>query len=259
MQYEINGPFKASQLFDLDKHTKNGLIVPEYADRKAVPKVGKNDPRFTGTGIYGVLFRDKLVYVGIFTGNKGKLFDGSVVHERWKKHLTFFTMRSPECAASPTNLKRILTELKGGPVDALFDIFAMKGLSVDDLKRSRIGFANGASTQFNKVRFATENWETFRPGNEELMLEEMSFVYARFMPTTRTLLSPVATKESYVFVKQEWLEPRERRLFEEFEPACNSQTVTPNLNVDTGMFITALHREMSLPIPPQNDPALIAA
>ncbi|MGD9478140.1 hypothetical protein [Shinella sp. G-2] len=252
MQYEISGPFKAADLFTLKAHVRKGVVVPDYANVRAVPRVGKDEPRFSGTGIYGVLCGGKLIYVGIFTGLGSTLFAGSVVHERWRKHLTFFTMRSPECAASPRNLRRILAELKGAPVAAIAELVGNDPFTIEDLRNRKIGFATGTSTQFNKVRFAAENWNIFQPGNEKEMLEQISFVYARFLPETAGLIGSASRKEAYDFVKSEWLETRERRLFEKFQPACNSQTIVPNKDVDVETFLSALAVEMGLPLLPRS-------
>lgn len=259
MQYELAGPLKAEELFRLEPHTRDGFVVPAFANLKAVPEVDKRDPRFTGTGIYGVLFRDRLVYVGILAGTGSKLFTGSVVHERWKKHLTFFTLRSPECAAAERNIPRILSELSGEPIEALASLLGGRDFSMEECRRRQIGFTSGGSTQFNKVRFAAENWDSFAPGNEQKMLQEISFVYARFLPETGKLLSQARDRTDYEFVKQNWLRPRETHLYKRFRPICNHETKEPNRSVDVETFMAALSEQMGLPLPPNTGAPKIAA
>jgi len=250
MQYEVSGPFRAKELFELKPHIKKSIVVPVFLNQKAQLKKGwSKDTRFTGTGIYGIFLHGKLIYVGILTGGKRTLFSNSVIVERWKKHLTYFTLRSPACAATPQNIHRILRELEGEPIEAIAAMLGGRNFSLAEAKARKIGFVSGSSTQFNKVRFANENWEVFRPGNEEQMLDAISFVYARFMPETAEHLGAVSEKAVYDFVRTKWLEPREDRLVKRFQPICNKKTKVPKRDVDVATFLAALRQEMELSLP----------
>jgi len=251
MHFEVNGPYSAEKLFELHKDIKKGQ--PSFANLRADPKEAwKGSPAvLRGPGIYGVFCKGNLAYVGVYTGNKRKTFVGSAI-DRWFMHLTYFSLRSPKISFAPKNMARILAELSdGAPSKAFATLLEKANWKAGDLKGVQVPFLTGGnSCTYNKANFATRNWDVFAPGKETEMMTNISFVYARFLPETVSLLGNLAgTPEGYRWVKKKWLTPREGHLIKTLRPICNSQTKKdPRHNVCVDEFITALRAEMEKPL-----------
>lgn len=251
MNFEINGPYCANELFDLREVFKEGQ--PSFANLHADPKeVWKGSPAvLRGPGIYAVFCKGKLAYVGVYTGSKRKIFVGSAI-DRWFMHLTYFSLRSPRISFAPSNMVRILAELSDGePSRAFAALLGKADWKAAELKTMPAPFlTGGTSCTYNKANFATRNWDVFAPGKETSMLSNVSFVYARFLPETAPLLGALAgTPEGYRWVKKHWLAPRESHLIKTLRPICNRETKNdPRDNVGVDEFKSALFSEMEKPL-----------
>lgn len=250
MNFEINGPYSADELFYLREDTKVGQ--PSFANLHADPKEAwKGSPEaLRGPGIYGVFCKGKLAYVGVYTGNKRQTFVGSAI-DRWFKHLTYFSLRSPKISFSPQNMKRVLKELPDGEPKRVFAELVGADWETLGLKTIQVPFlTGGTSCTYNKAKFATQNWDVFAPGREADMMSEVSFVYARFLPQTAPLLKTLAgTPEGYNWVKKHWLKSREHHLIMTLRPICNSETKKGHRDdVGVNEFIAELRAEMAKPL-----------
>jgi hypothetical protein len=253
MNFDVIQPTTADEIFTL-KRAVAKAGKPSFADLVAKPTndwAGRPE-RLKGPGIYGVFCRGMLVYVGLYTGTSNRTFSGTVI-ERWKKHLTYFAMRNPELSFGWENLHRVLTELDGGPVGELAQIIGKRSFTAAD-RASKLPLNDGYSCTFNKARYAVQNWDLFAPGNEAHMLGEMSFAYARFLPSNADLLgSEVGTAEGKNFARETWLKPREGSLIDKFRPICNDGTHSPRHDVSQSDFMLALIAEMNKPLPARQE------
>lgn len=247
MYHEIKGPFPASQVLTLSDHIKPGH--PSFSNKRAKRlDVWKKSDELTGPGIYGVFCKGLLYYVGIYTGNKGKLFAGSAI-DRWDMHLTFFSLRSPEVCFVASNMQKIL-KLDGEPAEEYARILRGRDLTEEQIATSGAPFivSKGGSCTYNKALFATRNWDVFRPGNEEAMMEDVSFVYAKIRPEAGKFLEDASMEQRYWWAKYPWIQDRETRLVDELKPICNKVTNDFRSDVTVGMFIEAVNRELSAPL-----------
>ncbi len=247
MPIQITGPMKASEVLTLHDDVVPGL--PVFANLKArrVASARKLDS-LKGPGIYGLFCKGRLYYVGIYTGASKKTFTGSVL-DRWYMHLTFHSLRSPKIRFVASNMRRILRELQGEPSDIFAEMLGGRDLSLDDLRNANVPFiGSGPSCTFNKALFATRNWDVFAPGNEEVMLSEVAFVYARIGDASAALLDGASGTDSYHWAKYNWLETRETALVDSLRPICNSVTDDFREDVSTDEFIAALRGEFLRPL-----------
>lgn len=244
MHFDISGEYKARQLFQFKILPMAKPGRPAFANLKAVGlSEWRGRPELQGPGIYGVFCKGNLAYVGIYTGHQGKTFAGSVFH-RWSKHLTYFSMRTPELAFSPKNMWSILQSLPAHPFDAFVPLLGKPDFTLSELSALDVPLLRGRSCTFNKARFASSHWDIFAPGNEERMLDEVSFVYARFLPSAASRLPP---ERKYNWVKANWLGKRESSLISRFNPVCNSGKGV-SVPGTVGNFVDALRDEMNKPL-----------
>lgn len=251
MPHQLIGPLTAGEIFVLKKD-KLKAGQPVYADLKAVAygEWARKPASLKGPGIYAVFCKGFLIYVGIYTGKRGQTFTGTVL-DRWHKHLTYFAMRSPKLAFGPKNLKKILETLDGEPIDALAELVGGRELTLVDLAKTVAPFLRGYSCTHHKARFASQYWELLRPGNEPEMLQEMSFAYARFTDETSALLGPsLGRPDGYKWIKNRWLEPREKILVSRYMPICNKESIEFRSDVRIDEFLPALADLMGTPLEP---------
>ena len=239
MHFDISSEYKARQLFKFEILPVAKPGRPEFTNLKAVSRKEWNGkPELEGPGIYGVFCKGHLAYVGIYTGHQGKTFTGTVFH-RWSKHLTYFSMRTPELAFSPRNMRSILQCLPRHPFDEFVPLLS-ENLTLPELVALDVPLLRGRSCTFKKALFACSHWDIFAPGHEEKMLDEISFVYARFLPSIAWKLPQ---EKGYNWVKSNWLKKRESSLINRFRPVCNS---VKGISEPTTVkhFVDALRDEM---------------
>lgn len=176
-----------------------------------------------GAGIYGVFLHGKLFYVGIFSGAKTDSLSGTVL-TRWRLHLTYQTLRSPNVSFTASDLSRILESAPCPPFDAIAE--AVGGRDVDLARLKAEGHplieTDGASCTFRKARFAAQNWDRLQPGNEAGMFEAISFVFARLKPEVLAGAAPM-DREHRQWIKSRWLERCEHDMIMELKPICNRE------------------------------------
>lgn len=212
--------YTASDLFKL-RETLPVAGKPTWMNLRAIvrPEWRGEPEAMTGPGVYGVFLDGNLFYIGLYAGKADRPFGGSVL-ERWRKHATYHILRAPEVVFAKSQLNRIVTELTGPAVD----IASCVALEMD-ATRSPLVERNGSSCTFNKARFAAQRWQTLRPGNEDTLLDKISFVY-RQLPRSWDLRREVVEGErASQWVKRHWLRPVEKALIEAFNPICNSETI----------------------------------
>jgi len=251
LNFEVSGPFPANELFSLNP-ARPVAGLPEFANLKADPlPQWKGSPEiFRGPGIYGIFCRGELYYVGIYTGDKGRTFAGSVL-KRWNMHLTYHSVRSPRVKFAKRELQKIVAHIHGEPADSIARLLGGRDIDVDRLSPNDVPLIekSGGSCTSNKVRFAQKNWDIFAPGSEALMGSEISFVYGRYLPSNTCFLDGHAPSTvSYGWAKYRWLQERETRLVKLLKPMCNAVTSDFREGVSVAEFIAALTNELNLPL-----------
>lgn len=128
-----------------------------------------------GSGLYGVCFRGRLVYVGSYCGQKPKVgdkdgayFTGDVVGKRWWAHFGSLVARSHRLHIAPRVLRNLSDEIGPHP---LLTALSQAGPAIhkDD----------GCLGAENRIRFAVRNWTRFTTNSASDLLRQFSFVYVR--------------------------------------------------------------------------------
>lgn len=148
---------------------KNGCPLdgmPQWANLCFTLKGGDSE-LFTGLGLYGVFFDDRLIYVGKFLGKKVDPFEGDVRDARWIKHLGSMTLRARNISFSKRSTTQILAATSLEPQAEI--------VAVDNglLTRDR-----GCLSTFNRFMFAAEHWEDFKCVSNET-INRFGFGYVR--------------------------------------------------------------------------------
>ncbi|WP_157668296.1 hypothetical protein [Croceicoccus marinus] len=195
-----------------------------------LPEWRGDQKQFNGPGLYGVFLDKRLFYIGLYAGKEKEPFAGSVL-ERWRKHITYHILRSPEIRFAPSILRKILETLNGAGSDALADCLpAKRDVAALPVEHALIN-APGSCT-LNKVRFADQNPDLLHQ-DKEALLERFSFVYVQWPREDLVRICTSAAKPS-MWVKSHWLASMERELIRELRPICNSQTSPGTERSDVG-------------------------
>lgn len=225
MMFDVSRPFAAHELFKLVQvGTKQGK--PDFMNLRATRRPGRAIAmeQLTGAGIYGLFLHGKLYYVGIFAGATEDPLAGSVL-VRWKKHLTYQALRSPEVCFSRANLGAILGADANPPFDSIADVLGGRAVDRNALNPDAHPLLqrHGGSCTYAKARFAARNWDVFRPGQEAMMGEAVTFVFARLKPQALSGAAPM-DKAHRKWIKHQWLGRCERILIDSLKPICNAET-----------------------------------
>ena len=62
----------------------------------------------SGAGLYGILYKDRLIYVGKFQGTKYDYNAGNIIEARWVKHISSMTFLGHNLSLSKKSLKKII-------------------------------------------------------------------------------------------------------------------------------------------------------
>ena len=169
-----------------------------------------------GVGIYLCFYDGKLFYVGIFAGLTA-MKRGSVIRERWRKHVAGMTLRGRGVTICRSGIEQIRLVRPLGELET-----AILGTDVDIMADDK-----GLQATFDKYMFAARRWDEFRILNNRSM-HRFQFAY-------------VACGEDHLFnaldkdmIKRE-LKEVETRLVEAHNPPCNGES--PN---ETGVTTTGI-------------------
>lgn len=242
MIFDVSRPVTARELFRLDPvEPKQGK--PDFMNLRALRRPGRpiTKEQLTGAGIYGLFLHGKLYYVGIFAGSTRDSLSGTVL-VRWKKHLTYQALRSPEVCFSRTNIGAILDDAPNPAFDAIAQ--ALGGRAVNrsslDADEHPLLQRHGASCTYAKARFAARHWDVFGPGNEDALADGVSFVFARLKPEALAGAAPMDAAHR-AWIKHKWLGRCETMMIGTLRPICNAQTLIGNEeNCTVDDFVRAL-------------------
>lgn len=200
------GHWKAGDLFSIklcEPRTRRdtGETVPDIFNLEFKYN-GNDDALLRGGGIYAVLYRGELLYVGILTGKAKTKFGGNVANERFWKHLEAQTMRGRSVGFTTSNYKSVC-EMPDHPL-------------VDSIRKTGALNGNGAVKSYpRKVAFAKRYWdEMSRIETDYTVLNNFTFCYGRIAPHA---YDPII---SYQQLKN-YLGEIENRLILGLAPPCN--------------------------------------
>lgn len=225
MTFLFSDPMSAGTLFKLTPvnpvEHKPGFM--NLAARRRPGRALENE-HLKGAGIYGLFLRDKLFYVGIFSGANADTLAGTVL-TRWILHVTYQTLRSPKICFAYSGIRKILTAPSSPAFDAIAHAAGGREASHDDLKACEHPLLEkqGATCTYNKARFASLNWDVFQPGKEAEIETAVSFVFARLDPQALAG-APHMDVSHRNWIKFKWLKPCEDAVIRALKPICNSET-----------------------------------
>ena len=125
-----------------------------------------------GGGIYAIYYKGKLLYIGLFTGDKGIPFVSNVASRRFYKHLEALTLRGRNIGFSRKNYDKVVALHRP-------DCSLMQSLKGTLVPRGN----GGVKTYLGKVEFASDNWNLFsRIECDRSVLDGFTFVYGRIGP-----------------------------------------------------------------------------
>lgn len=225
MIFDVTRPMTARELFRLNSvEPKQGK--PGFMNLRALRRPGRaiTKEQLTGAGIYGLFLHGSLYYIGIFAGSTRDALSGTVL-VRWKKHLTYQALRSPEVCFSRSNLGAILDDAPNPAFDAIAQTLGGREVDRDllDADEHPLLQRHGASCTYAKARFAARHWDVFGPGNEEAMADGVSFVFARLKPEALADAAPMDAPHR-AWIKHKWLGRCETAMIGTLNPICNAQT-----------------------------------
>lgn len=177
--------------------------------RPSKDRLGMNDSNFSGMGVYGLCFDNKLIYIGSYLGGKDNCFSGDVVSSRWWTHIGGITARGNRVHLARKSLDALRREFGE-------DHSVVKGfLNSNDLMELHTD--NGNLSPLRRLRFAANYSRDFLGAEPpSATLSRFRFVYARIHP------SPDELDTSLL---KEHILNCEKKLIKHFVPICNSTHV----------------------------------
>lgn len=224
--------YQATDLFTLRKvrtvENKPGWMNLHAATR---PEWKGEPAALAGPGLYGAFLRGKLFYIGLYAGKALNPFSGSVL-DRWFKHATYHTLRSPKVEFRPVHLKGIVD--LGGPVGQ--DIAACLPTDLSELSPEQYPLVarGSAGSTFRKAQFAAANWDIIGSQDDDALLAALSFVYCQVPRHWASQLLEVTDPKPSGWVKKNWLREAEAELIRRFKPICNSPIRPDEARTDVG-------------------------
>ena len=162
----------------------------------------KDQAALAGGGIYAIYYDGELLYIGIFTGDRGVPFASNVAAQRYWKHLEALTMRGYSVGFNPTNYDKSIQLPDGHLVSALRASTEPRG--------------RGAVRSYPcKVEFAARRWNAMSKVEKDAsVLGRFTFIYGRVGP------DHFQSDVSYGELKR-YLEAIEAGLILDYRPICN--------------------------------------
>ena len=197
--------WKAADLFTTNvEGVSTNLVLPFLNIRFKKQSANENNTEFAGSGIYAILFRERVVYIGSFCP-KAELGGGDIRSIRWSRHLETVSFRGCHVSIGQGPLQELLSHPKVASHATAIHLASPPEM----LHRDR-----GHVTGVNRASFAIANWDVFGcpEGN---VLENLEFYYIRDT-------NPPATEDPY----RSRIKQIEDKLIKEFTPPCNSAMPT---------------------------------
>jgi len=160
----------------------------------------------SGCGIYLISSNDtkEVVYLGMY-----RKINGNIIQDRWGRHLQTITGRGFNIGlggqSNPNRRQTVLLNSIQAP-ELRKAIENAYSYSLNDRFRD-----TGYSTTPNRLRFASENWDSFGTANDREILDSLTFWFLRIrLPNN----SDDAAKE---------VKTVEKSILKQFKPVCNRE------------------------------------
>ena len=169
---------------------------------KAKPLSEDLSAAISGTCIYLATLDGVVAYLGKYQPTQGR-----IINDRLGRHLQTITGRGADIGfGGQGNPQKRLKLLLGAICDE-----RLRAALQDEYETSKRRFRDtGYNTTPDRLRFASENWESFG-ADDEAILNRLSFTLVHMQPDTDQRVS------------QQQISLVEKRLLDQFRPACNAQ------------------------------------
>jgi len=148
----IDRSWKASELFQSEVEVlAANLTLPFLNVRFNKRSTCEDTNAFVGSGLYAIVYRNKLIYIGSFCP-KTNLAGGDIRGIRWARHLETISFRGCHVSIGKGPLRALLSRSEL----ATHAVASHMRLPPDRLHQDR-----GHVTGINRAAFAIANWDVF--------------------------------------------------------------------------------------------------
>lgn len=132
--------------------------------------------QFTGAGLYGICYLNKLIYIGHFLGKRTDPYAGNIIGARWWAHFGTLTLRGHRLSIPETVLKQLLdhTAAVGSPA-----LNSDLKKVLENSKRPEISNSRGCVTSLNRTLFANNHWTSFCAPEPMSVMDNFTFIYSK--------------------------------------------------------------------------------
>ena len=132
----------------------------------------------TGAGLYGILYKDRLIYVGKFQGTKYDFSAGNIIEARWVKHISSMTFLGHNLSFSKKSLKNII-EFISNYSDDLVGEQSVLFNSILRTDNDLITTDRGCLSTFERFNLGMEIWSNLNINLQDI-LSNFTFIYTKF-------------------------------------------------------------------------------
>lgn len=132
----------------------------------------------SGAGLYGILYKDRLIYVGKFQGTKYDYNAGNIIEARWVKHISSMTFLGHNLSLSKKSLKKII-EFISNYSDNLVGQQSVLFNSILRTDHDLITTDRGCLSTFERFNLGMEIWSNFNINLQDI-LSNFTFIYTKF-------------------------------------------------------------------------------
>ena len=161
-------------------HYENFGGIDGYFDYQTYQFKSKKNVNFdvTGAGLYGILYKEKLVYVGKFQGTKQRFAAGNIIDARWVKHISSMTLLGHNLFFSKTSLNNIIDFI----YNYTTNLIGQQSILFNNILKAEydlITTDRGCLSTFERFNLAIEIWATLNINLEDI-LSNFTFIYTKF-------------------------------------------------------------------------------
>lgn len=167
----------------------------------------------TGTGVYLISKGARVVYIGSYLPNSGK-----IIADRWGRHLQTITARGYNIGLGGTNPESRLADLKAAVDHPNLRQVLQAAYDHDGTLEAPQWFRDsGFTTTANRLRFASENWEMFGKATQDSVLNDIAF---------NLVLLPAAKPQAEIKVEgASDVKKVENQVLRQYQPCCNKEYI----------------------------------
>lgn len=205
--------FNADQLFDINV-VPSLAGMPSQANLSVSKKTNTPKGLSQGCGIYFILHKSKLIYLGKFLGTKSDAFAGDLFNARWCRHMSTLPMRGSRISVGAKLVRAFAAEQ---PTHLLTSVLTSVSPVV-------LGADRGFVVPFNRLKFVALNWASFSKHHDS-WIGDFRFGYLQLDPTYWTSHTTAQVRSTVSQVEKE--------VIEKYKPVCNVEsTFAPDLIVE---------------------------